>query len=133
MEEQEEALLIREMASYEAIKNFEDDEDDVEMALPHSQISESRSQTLSSTIAETTPLNIHNVQEQLSTSSRNQPQTVAKPPRLVSLDVFRGLTVAVITLILCVLFYFFIFLFLFYFTVEKISVCFVFFFLVDLF
>ncbi|XP_047171951.1 heparan-alpha-glucosaminide N-acetyltransferase [Vigna umbellata] len=87
------------MASYEAIKNFEDDEDDVEMALPHSQISESRSQTFSSTIAQTTPLNIHNVQEQPSTSSRNQPQTVAKPPRLVSLDVFRGLTVALMILV----------------------------------
>ncbi|WVZ07871.1 hypothetical protein V8G54_021217 [Vigna mungo] len=101
------------MASYEAIKNFEDDEDDVEMALPHSQISESRSQILSSTIAQTTPLNIHNVQEQPSTSSRNQPQTVPKPPRLVSLDVFRGLTVAVITLILCFSFFnFFLFLLL---------------------
>ena len=89
------------MASYEAIKNFDDDDDDdddVEMALPHSQISESRSATVSSPIGQTTPLHIHNIIEEQRIISRHQPQP--KSPRLVSLDVFRGLTVAVISLLL---------------------------------
>ncbi|TKY64765.1 Heparan-alpha-glucosaminide N-acetyltransferase [Spatholobus suberectus] len=95
------------MASYEAIKNFDDDEndDDVELALPHNQISESRSATVSSAIGETAPPHIHNkIEEQ---RSRHQPQpqpqpqplTQTKSPRLVSLDVFRGLTVALMILV----------------------------------
>lgn len=87
------------MASYEAIKNFDDDDDeDVEMALLHNQISESRSATVSSPIGQTTPLHIHNIIEEQRIISRHQPQP--KSPRLVSLDVFRGLTVAVISLLL---------------------------------
>ncbi|KAL2329480.1 hypothetical protein Fmac_017061 [Flemingia macrophylla] len=77
------------MASYEAIKNFDDD--DVEMALPHNQISESRSATVN---GET----INNIEDHRSTSSRHQ-QPQNKPQRLVSLDVFRGLTVALMILV----------------------------------
>lgn len=83
------------MASYEAIRNIDDDEneDDVEMALSLNQISQSRSATVSPTIARTN----NKIQEQQQ-HSRHQPQT--KSQRLVSLDVFRGFTVAVISLLL---------------------------------
>lgn len=102
------------MASYEAIKNFDDDDDeDVEMALLHNQISESRSATVSSPIGQTTPLHIHNIIEEQRIISRHQPQP--KSPRLVSLDVFRGLTVAVISLLL----FLFRLLFLFFFFNRK--------------
>lgn len=77
------------MASYEAIKNFDDD--DVEMALPHNQISESRSATVNREA-------MNNIEEQRSSSSRHQ-QPQNKPQRLVSLDVFRGLTVALMILV----------------------------------
>lgn len=108
------------MASYEAIKNFDDDDDDdddVEMALPHSQISESRSATVSPTIAQTTPLHLHinNIIEEQHIIARHQPQPQPKSPRLVSLDVFRGLTVAVISLLL----FLFRLLFLFFFFNRK--------------
>ena len=90
------------MASYEAIKNFDDDDDeDVEMALLHNQISESRSATVSPTIAQTTPLHLHinNIIEEQHIIARHQPQPQPKSPRLVSLDVFRGLTVALMILV----------------------------------
>ncbi|RDX91438.1 Heparan-alpha-glucosaminide N-acetyltransferase [Mucuna pruriens] len=79
------------MASYEAIKNLDDD-DDVEMALPRTQISESRSATVSSINGEHNNNNI--IEEQRSPSSRQ-----TKSQRLVSLDVFRGLTVALMILV----------------------------------
>lgn len=82
------------MASYEAIRNIDDDEneDDVEMALSLNQISQSRSATVSPTIARTN----NKIQEQQQ-HSRHQPQT--KSQRLVSLDVFRGFTVALMILV----------------------------------
>ncbi|KAK7295816.1 hypothetical protein RJT34_18728 [Clitoria ternatea] len=91
--------IVEEMAaSYEPIKNLDDDED-VEMALHKNQISESsRSATV--------PNNGETIQERVltnpspstSTTPKHQPPPT-KPQRLVSLDVFRGLTVALMILV----------------------------------
>lgn len=92
------------MESYEPIKNFDEDDEDVEMAIH--QISESRSATIGGQQQQQqqqTRPNINNttkiVQELSPSSSKHQPQPQPQPQtrsqRLVSLDVFRGLTVAV--------------------------------------
>jgi hypothetical protein len=77
------------MKKYEAIKSFEDSDEDLEMG--NDQISDS-----------TTKLNNNNNEEcsSMISSSMKQQQPQQSSQRLLSLDVFRGLTVAVFSLYL---------------------------------
>ncbi|KAL1323194.1 hypothetical protein HN51_068259 [Arachis hypogaea] len=84
------------MEKYEAIKNFDEDDEDVEMAVQ--QISDSRSASTATIAApqrQTRPNSTKIVQEV--SSSKHQPPSQSH--RLLSLDVFRGLTVALMILV----------------------------------
>lgn len=90
------------MTSYEAIKNIDDDEndEDLEMALHHNQISDSTTNLTKKNnkkiIQTPKPTAISSSSPHPSSSSSSkQPQS----QRLVSLDVFRGLTVALMILV----------------------------------
>jgi hypothetical protein len=79
------------MKKYEAIKSFEDNDEDLEMG--NDQISDS-----------TTKLNNKKINNEecssMISSSMKQQQPQQSSQRLLSLDVFRGLTVAVFSLYL---------------------------------
>ncbi|MED6143079.1 hypothetical protein PIB30_003357 [Stylosanthes scabra] len=85
------------MEKYEAIKNLdEEDDDDVEMALH--QISDSRS-TIAAASAPAAPQHHTKILHQDVSSSSSSSKHQSPSHRLLSLDVFRGLTVALMILV----------------------------------